>query len=158
MHNIEIGRGSAWDRVQIERFLATSVTPIRLALEGSTGKLMIVALWFEADAGALWCASHRTSALVRSLAQPMQCAFDISTNDMPYRGVRGRASVHARPERGAATLNRLIQRYLGNDTSRLARWLLSRSADEVALEVRPSWMTAWDFGARMDDIPSRQPS
>jgi hypothetical protein len=151
MQNIEIARGSAWNAAQIRQFLDSSVTPIRLALE-TGGGLTIVPLWFIRDDAALWCASHRNSAIVRALAEPRHAAFDVSSNDIPYRGVRGRAGIRIRPELGGAILARLIERYLGSNTGALARWLLSRSADEVALEIQPSTMTAWDFSARMADI------
>jgi hypothetical protein len=79
------------------------------------------------------------------------CAFDLSTNDMPYRGLRGRGNARCLPERGVAVLERLIDRYLPNRHTPLAAWLLSRSADEVAIEITPTWQTTWDYSARMSD-------
>ena len=70
-------------------------------------------------------------------------------NEPPYRGVRGQGRAHLLPEAGAARLEVLLDRYLGDRESNLARWLLSRAEDEVAIRIEPSWLTAWDFSARM---------
>jgi hypothetical protein len=71
---------------------------------------------------------------------------------MPYRGVRGRAHVRCLPERGGAVLERLIDRYLPDREHPLASWLLSRRAEEVAIEITPFWQTCWDYSARMQGL------
>jgi hypothetical protein len=53
------------------------------------------------------------------------------------------------PAEGAQRLGELIDRYLGDRDSDLARWLLSRADGEVAIRLRPRWITSWDFSARM---------
>ncbi len=56
-----------------------------------------------------------------------------------------------RPTRVSAgvVLDSLIRRYLGGTDSSLAQWLLGRIDEEVVLRIRPSWITSWDFSARM---------
>jgi hypothetical protein len=46
-------------------------------------------------------------------------------------------------------LRLLIQRYLGDEESSLARWLLSRRASEVAIRIAPSHLHSWDYTRRM---------
>ena len=53
---------------------------------------------------------------------------------------------------GAEVLRALIGRYLGDETSELARWLLSRVDREVAIEIIPARLTSWDYGERMRGI------
>jgi nitroimidazol reductase NimA-like FMN-containing flavoprotein (pyridoxamine 5'-phosphate oxidase superfamily) len=122
--------------------------PLRLSVAASRGPL-IVPLWFEWDGERFWCASHRDAALISALTRNAICAYDLSTNEMPYRGVRGRANVRCLPEQGGAVLERLIDRYLPDRNHPLATWLLSRRADEVAIEITPFWETCWDYSARM---------
>ena len=78
-----------------------------------------------------------------------RCGFEIATNDPPYRGIRGRAEVSIEPEHGERVLRRLLERYQGGEATDLARWLLSRVADEVALRLEPRTLTSWDFTKRM---------
>jgi hypothetical protein len=55
-------------------------------------------------------------------------------------------------------LRRLIARYLGRDDVPLARWLLERPGDEVALRIVPRRLVSWDYGARMAGSPVRAPA
>jgi hypothetical protein len=144
---------SAWDSNGIRDFLIRTRIPLRLGI-GSSGKPLVVSLWFELRDDALWCVSHRDSLVVRRLQTDPSCALDISTNDIPYRGVRGGGQVACLQDAGPAVLDRLIRRYLGGDDSRLARWLKGRQHEETALRIVPDWLTAWDFSDRMSDIES----
>src|SRR5512137_414199 len=104
--------------------LLAAQIPLRISVEARGGPL-IVPLWFDWDGERLWCASHRGAAVVAALNAAPFCAFDLSTNEMPYRGLRGRARVRCRPELGSAVLERLIDRYLPDRSHPLAVWLLS---------------------------------
>jgi len=125
--------------------------PLRVSVQTAKGPL-IVPLWFDWDGARFWCASQSDAAIVRALERTPVCAFDLSTNDMPYRGLRGRGNARCRPERGVAVLERLIDRYVRNRQTPLAAWLLSRGANEVAIEITPTWQTTWDYSARMSDL------
>jgi len=122
--------------------------PIRLAMQGAHD-LLIVPLWFEYRDERFWCASQADSRCVRVLRRVGHCAFDISTNDMPYRGLRGTASVVCDASLGALQLDRLLQRYLGGLDSPLARRLRRRAENEVALILEPVRISHWDYAARM---------
>ncbi len=128
--------------------LLSSLQPMRIAVQTRHGPL-IVPLWFIVQDDRIWCATQADSVLVRALEVDPRCAFDLSTNDMPYRGVRGRGSVRCLPELGGKVLDQLIDRYRIDRESRLARWLLSRCTTEVAIEITPVWQTAWDYSERM---------
>lgn len=138
-----------WDAATVERFLDEERSPLRLAVNWSGGVPLVVSLWFVHEAGALWCASHRKARLTEALMRAPEVGFDVSVNDPPYRGVRGQGRAHLLPEAGAARLETLLDRYLGDRESNLARWLLSRAEDEVAIRIEPTWLTSWDFSARM---------
>ena len=129
-------------------FLNAQRTPLRLSVNANDRPL-IVPLWFYYDAKAFWCASHKDSLVIAAIGAGVRCGFDVSTNDMPYRGVRGRGIVRCHPEAGARVLERLLDRYLPDRDNKLARWLLSRAADEVAIEVTPVKLSSWDYSERM---------
>lgn len=128
--------------------LLSLAQPLRLAVNTRHGPL-IVPLWFVFRNDRIWCASQEDSVVVRALQADPGCGYDLSTNDMPYRGIRGRGSVRCIPESGGQVLEELIDRYQVNPDSRLARWLLSRSDTEVAIEITPVWQTEWDYSERM---------
>lgn len=128
--------------------LFSSIQPLRIAVPTRHGAL-IVPLWFVFQSDRIWCASQNDSLVVRALEGDPRCAFDLSTNEMPYRGVRGRGSVRCLPELGGEVLGQLIDRYQVNRASQLARWLLSRSDSEVAIEITPLWQSDWDYSERM---------
>lgn len=140
---------------QYAAFLNTAQVPLRLSVVIDETPL-IVPLWFVYLDGALWCACQRDSYLVRSLinqevepGEERVCAFDISTNTVPYQGVAGKGYVSLHMNRGADRLGLLVERYLEDSGSGFAQWLLARAADEVALCIRPTRVRAWDFTDRM---------
>ena len=128
--------------------LLSSLQPLRISVLGPKGPL-IVPLWFVWQDDRIWCASQGSSLVVRALQADPRCAYDVSTNDMPYRGIRGRGNARCLPEAGASVLEQLIDRYQVNRESQLSRWLLSRCDSEVAIEITPVWQTDWDYSERM---------
>lgn len=145
----EVSIKGPWTAAEIQAFLERERSPLRLALNGRDGFPLVASLWFRYADGALWCATHRESLVARRLLTDPRVAFEVSVNAPPYLGVRGQAAVECLPEAGARELEALLQRYLGGTDSSLARWLLSRADAEVALRIRPKWLTSWDFTARM---------
>lgn len=138
-----------WQPTEIVAFLEQERMPLRLALNGQDGFPFLASLWFRYAGGALWCATHEDSLVARRLAQDPRAAFEVSVSEPPYYGVRGQAAVERLPQRGREELEALLERYLGGHDSKLARWLLSRADEEVALRIQPKWLTSWDFRERM---------
>jgi hypothetical protein len=144
-----IRSSSAWSLAEIERFLAGCVIPVRLACLTSRREPIVCSLWYLHEDGALWCATQNSAKVAQYLRHHPFCGFEISTESLPYKGVRGQGEVTLSLERGPDILLRLIDRYLGTRDSGFARWLIARSSDEVAIAIRPRWLTAWDFSTRM---------
>lgn len=149
----------AWDRDGVAAFLDDAEIPLRLACTTPSGHLWMVSLWFrrsEPDAGdgslRLECATSRSADVVGYLREDPGVAFEISTNEVPYRGIRGRGEVAIEPDEGKATLRALIERYLGGTDSKLARNLLSEGREEVVLRIDPAKVYSWDFSERMRDV------
>ena len=141
----------SWSGAEIEAFLTETPIPMRISVTSPSGPL-IVPLWFEYLDGRLLSCSPADSLLVSSLRNHPEVAFDVSTNDIPYRGVRGRGHAHCQEADDNQRLADLLQRYLAGTDSQLASWLLNRKGPEALIEVDISWLTSWDFSGRMGDI------
>jgi nitroimidazol reductase NimA-like FMN-containing flavoprotein (pyridoxamine 5'-phosphate oxidase superfamily) len=144
-------RKGPWSKNEIERFLQQARVPLRLACNGASGHPVIASLWFVPLDGSLWCATQRTASVASRLREDRRCAFEIARETAPYRGVRGQALAELHDERGEEILRLLIDRYLEDPTSRLARWLLSRVRQETAIAIEPLTLLSWDFRERMGD-------
>jgi len=140
-----------WSTAQIGDFLSEQRIPLRLACNGASGHPVLVSLWFIALDDKLWCATPRTARIASILARDPRCAFEVSVEKPPYCGVRGPAVATLHDDRGGEILRRLIDRYLGNATSRLARLLLARVEHETAIAIEPRALVSWDYAERMAD-------
>jgi hypothetical protein len=149
---VKVNRSSAWCLDEIQGFLKNQLSPLRLAVNDGDFPL-IVSLWFELDETnqQLICASHKSSALVRKLQLDNRCAFEIATNEPPYKGVRGVGHVELTQVDVEKILPRLAERFLGRSNPKLVDWLSSRHEDEYLLRVTPARISAWDYSSRMSE-------
>jgi len=130
-------------------YLASTRAPVRLACHSSDQWPVLLSLWFLVEDGKLWCATPARARVAQMLARDARCGFEISENAAPYRGVRGRGRATLDESRGKEVLRALVRRYLEDDDTPFARWLLSRREPEVAIGIEIERVTAWDFSARM---------
>jgi hypothetical protein len=140
-----------WSMEQIEQFLRESRIPVRLACNGPSGHPVLTSLWFISLEDKLWCATQRTAWTASILSQDPRCAFEVSVETPPYRGVRGPARATLHDDRGQEILRKLIDRYLGNRNSHLASLLLARVERETAIAIEPQMLVSWDYRERMAD-------
>lgn len=148
-NTLPIANSSSWDEQAITHYLKTSEIPLRLSCIDQAGFPLVCSLWFQFDGESLWCATHKSAKIIALLQDNPKCGFEISVNDIPYKGVRGKGEVELIQASGETVLKELIQRYLGSDESSLAQWLLSRSKDEYAIKINIKNLTSWDFSQRM---------
>ncbi len=141
-----------WKLSEIDAFLGDARVPVRVAVNGASGHPVLASLWFTRREGRLWCATRRDAHIHQLLEKDPRCGFEVSVEAPPYRGVRGTAVATLDPSRGELVLRELIDRYLGDATSKLARQLLARAEDEVAIGLEPRTLVSWDFTERMRGI------
>jgi hypothetical protein len=103
----------------------------------------------------LYCVSHRESSLVALLRRNERVGFEIAPNEPPYHGVRGQGTATLQALGDDDTLRVLLQRFLGGVDSKLARWLLSRSDEEMLISIQPQRWFSWDYRERMEDTGTR---
>lgn len=136
-----------WDEQAVTAFLTDAVVPIRLACHRGE-ELWMLSLWYEYD-GAFHCATGADADVVRWLREDDAVAFEVSTNDPPYRGVRGNGTVTLTTDDGKSRLRSLMTRYLGGTDHELGKRLLQKEREEVHIEIRPAKLYSWDFSGRM---------
>lgn len=140
-----------WSADEVESFLAETTVPVRLATTRPDGSMWVVTLWFRHRDGALECATAESADLVRFLRATPQTAFDISTNQIPYRGIRGNGVATVSTDGGKDVLRDLVDRYLGGRDSSLAQWLLRDERSEVRIRIEMQEVYSWDYSDRMGD-------
>ena len=140
-----------WDRARVQRFLAETRIPMRLAANTDTGFPIVLSLWFLAEEDELFAVVHRDARIAKRLEADPRCAFEIAPDEPPYRGVRGQATARLDPGGAAALLERLLERYLSSTDSSLGRFLLARAEEELIVRLQPNWMASWDYSKRMED-------
>ena len=146
---MKISSKSQWDESEIRRFLNNATIPMRLSFMNKNGEPMICSLWFKFIDDSLWSASHENSYVVSQLKNNRKVSFEISTNEYPYKGVRGKAEVELSKLNADNVLAGLIDKYLDERNSKLASWLMSRADSEYVLKITPSIINSWDFSDRM---------
>lgn len=134
------------------RYLTEATVPLRLVCVTSSGWPIAVSLWYVYQDGKLCCATRKSARILRHIGSGQKCAFEVSNNEPPYRGVRGRGIVTLREGRGADMLRLLLSRYLKSVDSQFAKRLLANSQDEIVIEIEPERTYGWDFTKRMRSI------
>lgn len=147
--SMQVSAKSAWNVVQIEDFLHTQKTPMRIAVLDHDDFPMICSVWHQYHEQKIYAVAHKNSKLVKKLTAHPQCAFEIAPNEPPYKGVRGQAVSAVSTLHCEETLNQLLEKFLGQGYQDLRSFLLSRSEDERVIELQLEKITAWDFSQRM---------
>jgi hypothetical protein len=148
----EIRRSGPWNASQVQDFLDASVIPMRLAANAGSGFPVVLSLWFLRDGDELLAAVHRDAKIAKRLHDDERCAFEIASDNPPYRGVRGQARAELSSEGSHALLEQLLHRYFGSTDSKLGRFLLSRADEELVIRLSPRSIASWDYTDRMEDV------
>ncbi len=144
-------RKGPWSQSQIERFSRETLVPMRVACNGASGHPVLASLWFVPMDGKLWCATQRSASVVSILRRDPRCAFEVSVETPPYRGIRGSGMATMHDDRGEPILRTLIDRYLGDSNAKLASHLLERVEQETAIAIEPKTLVSWDYTERMGE-------
>jgi len=142
----------AWEADGVARFLDRATAPLRLACHTPNGALWVVTLWFQYADETFMCATGRDATIVEYLEHDASVAFEVSTNDPPYQGVRSNGRARIEPDTDKAVLRSLLERYLDGTDSSLAQGLLADGREEVAIFLEPDRLHSWDFTDRMRDV------
>lgn len=134
-----------WDDEQLESFLREATIPIRLSSHRPDESLWLVALWYRYRDGSFECATWEDAKIVQYLRNDAEVAFDVSTNVMPYRGIRGNGTTALSPDWDKEVLRGLIDRYGVDPDSPLASWLLDDDREGIRIRIEPRVIYSWDY-------------
>ena len=137
---------------EVSGYLRKAQIPIRLACHTESGWPMVLSLWYLYEDGMLYCATQQSARVVTYLENDERCAFEVASEQPPYCGVRGQGRARFDHERGGEILERLLKRYLGATDGDLARTLLAKRENEVAIVIEPVKVFTWDFSQRMQEV------
>ncbi len=136
-------------KVDINKFLGRALIPIRIGCLSRTGWPKVVSLWYVYAQGKFFCATQKNAKVVEYLKANPKCGFEVAGDLPPYRGVRGRGEAQLDDERGPEILQSLMTKYLQDQNSELAKFLLNRSHSETAIVIEPKSMFSYDYSGRM---------
>jgi hypothetical protein len=134
-----------------KKFLEEQKIPIRLSVLSESNWPSIISLWYVYKENRFYCATIKDAFIIKYLQKNRKCAFEISTETPPYKGIRGQGLVKLDYKKGGEVLKILLERYEIMKNSKLETFLLSRITDEVAIEITPTKLFSWDFSKRMKD-------
>lgn len=139
----------AYDEDELRAFLEAAVVPMRVSTHRPDGSPWIVTLWYRYRDGGFECATRADATVVRFLDGDAAVGIDVSTNEMPYRGVRGTGTATIDRDEDLQVLGALVNRYLGDREHPLARTLLDDEREEVCIRIEPAKLFSWDYTERM---------
>jgi hypothetical protein len=138
--------------MNVNNFLTRACIPIRLACITTADWPLIISLWYAYMEERFFCATQKNAIFLKYLSNNSKCGFEVSGDLPPYRGVRGWGRAKLNEARGSEILHILIKKYLEDEKSQLAEFLLKRAENEVAIEIKPLSMFDYDYSNRMSGI------
>jgi hypothetical protein len=138
--------------MNVREYLMDSCIPIRLACINVDGWPNNSILWYVYLEERIFCATQRNAKIIEYLSGNPKCGFKVAGDLPPYRGVRGWGYAILDKVRGVEILYMLIKKYLRDEKSSLAYFLLRRNENEMAIEITPLSMFSYDYSDRMKDI------
>jgi nitroimidazol reductase NimA-like FMN-containing flavoprotein (pyridoxamine 5'-phosphate oxidase superfamily) len=137
------------DRSEIDAFLASSKTPLRLGTTNVKGEPNIHPVWFHYVNSKLYLMSYKDAVKVRNLKQNKTVYFSVDTDAIPNRGVKGRgtAIIVKDTDKALSLSENIIAKYLGDLNSSTASNMVDgvRKGSEVLVEITPRYFSTWDY-------------
>lgn len=137
---------------EFEQRLKNEHIPLRISSLNPYGWPTVVSLWTHFDGECFICATQASAKVVQYLKTNPKCGFEISSNDIPYWGIRGHGTVVLDEQQGKPILEQLLLKYVDNLTSDFSQRLLKKADNEVAIIIQPKQWYWWDFSKRMADV------
>jgi nitroimidazol reductase NimA-like FMN-containing flavoprotein (pyridoxamine 5'-phosphate oxidase superfamily) len=138
--------------MDVNELLTRTRIPIRLACITPTNWPITISLWYVYMEEKFFCATQKNARIVQYLSSNSRCGFEVASDSSPYRGVRGWGRAKLNETRGSEFLHILVKKYLKDETSELADFLVRRAESEVAIEIKPVSMFHYDYSNRMNGV------
>ena len=96
----------------------------------------------------LYVETSKTSKIVQNIQQKNMVYFCIDDENLPYRGVRGKAFVKISTdvEDNIPIAERIMIKYTGNLENKVAKMLMDgvKAGQSAILEISPTYYSTWD--------------
>ena len=138
--------------MNVNDFLTKECIPIRLACITIPNWPIAISLWYAYMEGKFFCPTQKNAVVLKYFSKNSKCGFEVAGDLPPYRGLRGWGHAKLNETRGSEILHILIKKYLKDEKSQLADFLLRRAENEVAIEIKPLSLFHYDYSNRMDGI------
>ena len=142
------GFGSMLTEEQTIEFLTDKKLNLLLGTVGKNGDPFIHPVWFLYENEKLYVETSKTSKKVQNIQQKNMVYFCIDDENLPYRGVRGKALVKISTdvEDNIPIAERIMVKYTGNLENKVAKMLMDgvRAGQSAILEINPEYYSTWD--------------
>ena len=137
------------EQSEVDIFLSTSKTPLRLGTVDSKGDPMIHPVWFHYSNGKLYLMSIKENRKVRNITGKNTVYFSVDTDAEPHKGVKGkgRAVILTDFGRSVPITEKIVSKYLGDLSAPMAKRMVDgvRKGSTVLVEITPLYFSAWDY-------------
>jgi nitroimidazol reductase NimA-like FMN-containing flavoprotein (pyridoxamine 5'-phosphate oxidase superfamily) len=137
------------EQPEVDIFLSTSKTPLRLGTVDSKGDPMIHPLWFYYLNDKLYILSLKDNMKVRNIRGKRRVYFSIDTDAEPHKGVKGKGTAMILADIGKAVpiSEKMVSKYLGGLGNTMAKRIIDgiQKGTEVLVEITPLYFSTWDY-------------
>ncbi len=142
------GFGSMLTEEQTIEFLTDKKLNLLLGTVGKNGDPFIHPVWFLYENEKLYVETSKTSKKVQNIRHKNMVYFCIDDENIPYRGVRGKALVKISTdvEDNIPIAERIMIKYTGDLENKVAKMLMDgvRAGQSAILEINPEYYSTWD--------------
>ena len=144
------GFGSKLSEEQTVKFLTDKKLNLLLGTVDRNGDPFIHPVWFLYENEKLYVETSKTSNKVQNIRRKNMVYFCIDDENLPYRGVRGKALVKISTdvEDNIPIAERIMIKYTGDLENKVAKILMDgvRASKSAILEISPIYYSTWDHG------------
>ena len=136
------------EQSEVNIFLSTSKTPLRLGTVDSKGEPMIHPVWFDYLNDRLYILSLKDNLKVRNIRGKKRVYFSIDTDAEPHKGVKGKGTAMILADIGKAVpiSKKMVSKYLDPNTAMAKRIIDGiQKGTEVLVEITPLYFSTWDY-------------
>jgi len=126
---------------------------LQIATIDEEGYPMIQPTWFlyDKDSAKIYLCTSKTAKKVQNIIRnPDKVYFSIDDENLPYKGVKGRAVaiISEDIQKNLLIMEKINMKYLGTLEHAIAKILMEniRKGTEVAIEITPKFFSSWDLG------------
>ncbi len=142
------GFGSKFSHAQLTEFLSKSKLNLLLGTIDKKGDPNVHPVWYLYDNNKLFIETSKTSRKTQNVSRNNHVYFCIDDENMPYKGVRGKATVHIHEDvdHNLPIAEKIMLKYTGSLDNDVAKFLLDgvKKAQSVILELTPQYYSTWD--------------